>query len=277
MLSKRFSVSASFFLLAVVFVFDLFLIAQFTPGELAERAKWEEFLKTAEIIKSEDISEGITKPKRLLLRKGDAERHAIWKCPGGTDAGAFDKWQAEIAAYRMDKLLGLNMVPPTAERKYRGRSGSIQLWVELETSELERARESIPIPSDKVDHCQKMIDLERAFDSLIANIDRSLQNIRYTKDWRLILIDHSRSFRSSRIYTGQLIYGKNGIRKKMLFLTLPRAFVEKVRSLTYGDIRNAVGPYLTSEEIEAVLIRRKLLLKEVDEMIRESGEDKVLY
>jgi len=63
-----------------------------------------------------------------------------------------------------------------------------------------------------------MIFLERAFDSLITNTDRSLQNIQYTTDLRLILIDLSRSFRSTRIYTDQLVYGRNGIRKNLLFV-----------------------------------------------------------
>jgi len=266
-----------FMIILIIPGFDLRLLAQFTPGELAERAKWEEFLKRATVIKAEDIRQGVTKPKRFLLKDGDLEQSAIWKRPSGTDAGIFDRWEAEIAAYRLDKLLELNMIPPTVERKYRGRSGSLQLWVKLETSELERSKQNIPIPEDRKEHCQRMIFLERAFDSLIANTDRSLQNIHYTPDWRLILIDHSRSFNSNRMFTDQLIYGKYGLRKPLLFERLPRAFVEKVKALTYESIKNAVGPYLTFLEIEGILLRKKLLLKEIEEMIKEKGEDRVLY
>jgi hypothetical protein len=38
-----------------------------------------------------------------------------------------------------------------------------------------------------------------------------------------------------------------------------------------------VGPYLTEKEMQGVLKRRALLLAEVEAMIKESGEAKVLY
>jgi hypothetical protein len=144
-------------------------------------------------------------------------------------------------------------------------------------SEQKRRNENIPYPPEKEEQIEKMIYLARAFDSLIANVDRSLQNIRFTPDWRLILIDHSRSFRSSKEHKEQLMYGKYGRRKPLGFLKLPRKFVEKVKALNYSSIKKAVGFYLTSEEIKAILARKALLLKEIDEMIQERGEDDVLY
>jgi hypothetical protein len=53
--------------------------------------------------------------------------------------------------------------------------------------------------------------------------------------------------------------------------------VEKVKALNYDDIKNAVGPYLKEKEIKAILLRKELLLKEIEEMVKEQGEDKVLY
>ncbi len=63
----------------------------------------------------------------------------------------------------------------------------------------------------------------------------------------------------------------------MLFKRLPQAFVEKVKALNYDDIKNVVGPYLKEKEIKAILLRKELLLKEIEEMVKEQGEDKVLY
>ena len=59
-------------------------------------------------------------------------------------------------------------------------------------SDLERIEQGIHIPKDKLDSWSKQKYLARAFDCLIANEDRTQQNIRYTQDWRTILIDHSR-------------------------------------------------------------------------------------
>ena len=47
--------------------------------------------------------------------------------------------------------------------------------------------------------------------------------------------------------------------------------------MNFDKIKQAVGPYLTDEEIEAILIRKELLLKEIEDMIKEKGEAKVLY
>ena len=58
---------------------------------------------------------------------------------------------------------------------------------------------------------------------------------------------------------------------------LPRAFVEKLKSLNFELISDIVGEYLTEKEIKAVILRRGLILKVIDERIKELGEDKVLY
>ena len=53
--------------------------------------------------------------------------------------------------------------------------------------------------------------------------------------------------------------------------------MEKVKALNYDDIKNAVDPYLKDKEIKAILLRKELLLKEIEKMVKEQGEDKVLY
>jgi hypothetical protein len=191
--------------------------------------------------------------------------------------GFLEGWQYEIAAYEMDKLLGLNMIPPTVEREFEGKRGSLQFWITKEMSDLERMEKGIKIPQKELERWNKQKYLTRAFDCLIANEDRTQQNICYTDDWRTILIDHSRSFRSSDKFKKQLVFGKNGLLAQKLFRRLPRMFVEKVRSLNFNEIKQAVGPYLSDEEIEAVLARKELLLAEIEEMVKEKGESKVLY
>jgi hypothetical protein len=98
----------------------------------------------------------------------------------------------------------------------------------------------------------------------------------------MILSDHSRSFGTSRRTTRSLVFGPGGLMKApdgtdYLFKTLPRAFVERIRCLDAARIREAVGPVLTESEIEAILARKILVLREIDSMIARSGEDQVLY
>lgn len=262
---------------AIIVFFTFSVFGQFTEMEISQRAQIEKLLKDADIVKSKEIGEGVTKPWRLYLQMESIELSGVWKNPSGKPDGVLEGWQYEIAAYEMDKLLGLNMIPPTVERISGGKRGSLQFWVTSDMSDLDRMEKGIGIPVKYADHWSKCKYLTRAFDCLIANEDRTQQNIRYTSDWRTILIDHSRSFRSSKKFIKQLMYGKNGIKGVKLFRQLPKAFVRKIRGLTFDLIKKQLGEYLDDKEIQAVIARKKLLLQEIDDMIEEQGEDKVLY
>ena len=174
------------------------------------------------------------------------------------------------------------MIPPTVERELEGRRGALSYWAKTEYSLLKKEEKKIDFPEEALPGTEKMKYLTRAWDCLVGNEDRTQQNVLYTKDWRMILIDHSRAFRSSGEFTKRLMYGKNGIKKSadgrpFIFRRLPRSFVEKVKALDFAGIKGAVESYLTDKEIEAVLMRKTLLLQEIDDMVRESSEDKVLY
>jgi hypothetical protein len=176
----------------------------------------------------------------------------------------------------------LGMVPPTVERAFQGRWGSLQLWMEGTESLKGRMARGVDIPEDRRENWNRSSYLERAFDSLIANDDRNINNILIGTDDHMILIDHSRTFRTAEPFAKTLVFGASGLRRAangtpFLFLKLPRSFVEKLRTLEAKSIRDAVKGRLTGPEIKALLARRDLVLKEVDLFIRERGEAEVLY
>jgi hypothetical protein len=269
----------TFFSLVIIIGFNLQCFAQFTSEEVAERAKWEEFLETAKITGQEQMGgrEAVTNPWKLTVEKDGIVRNALWKNPEGRMKGALEGWKWEIAAYRLDKHLGLNMVPPTVEKRFQGDRGSCQLWIDTWISLKEKYKKKIKTPSYKVFYWNRALFLQRAFDNLIANEDRHQNQYLITKDWRIILIDHSRSFRTSKKFTKKLIYDEKYKEGSRLMKQLPRAFYEKLKALNSELIKNIVGEYLTDKEIEAVLIRKDLIIKWLDKRINKLGEDKVLY
>lgn len=258
--------------------------SQFTAEEIAQRAQWEEFLQTAEITKYELIGEGVTKPWKLFLKKDGIEKKAAWKDVDlNLGGGARDCWKYEIAAYRLDKLVGLNMVPPYVEREFQGKKGALSLWVDIKYSVLEIMEQGIKIPETALKKVDDMKYVTRLWYCLIANDDPTQENLKYTEDWRTILIDHSRAFRSNKEYTQRLVFGINGIKKTQadgkpfLIRRIPRVLLDKIKALDFARIKQAVGPYLTDKEIESIIARTKLIQAEIDAMIKESGEGKVLY
>ena len=58
---------------------------------------------------------------------------------------------------------------------------------------------------------------------------------------------------------------------------LPRAFVEKLKSLNFQVIKDTVEDYLTDKEINAVLTRKDMIIDWINKRIKKLGEDKVLY
>ncbi len=253
--------------------------AQFTPEEIVKFGEWENFLKTAKIVSGEQMEsrEAVTEPWVLTLQKDGITRNAIWKNIKGRKKGYLEGWQWEIAAYRLDRLLGLNMVPPTIERRYREERGSLQLWIDGVFTLRHKIDNKIKTPSYKVFHWNRALYLQRAFDNLIANIDRHQNQFLITKDFRMILIDYTRSFRTSKKYTKKLIYDEKYKEGPRLMKQLPKDFYANLKALTFDSIKDAVQDYLTSKEINAVLKRRDLIVSWIENRCEKLGMEKVLY
>ncbi|UCC39265.1 MAG: hypothetical protein JSV96_15925 [Candidatus Aminicenantes bacterium] len=277
-MKKRF-ITLFFAIIVLGFLFQS--LAQFTPEELAEREKWEEFLITAKIIKQEqpfEKREAVTEPWVLTLEKDGITNRALWKNPAGRMSGYVENWKWEIVAYRLDKYLGLNMVPATVERRFQENRGSCQFWMDDCITLRDKVEKKIKTPSYKIFPLNRAYYLQRAFDNLIANQDRHQNQFLFTKDWRMILIDHSRTFSSSSKYKKKLVYDekyKEG--PTFIMKELPRAFVEKLKSLNAEVIKEITEDYLTDDEIKFMLLRRDLIIKWLDKRIKKIGEDKVLY
>lgn len=252
---------------------------QLMPEEVAARARWEDFLATAEVVASEQMggTEAVTQPWVLTLKKGDEVHRALWKDVEGRVGGFIDNWRYEIAAFRLDDLLQLHRVPPTIERRYRGNRGSCQLWIEDAMTLKTKEAKKIKTPSLKILGWNRATYLQRAFDNLIANEDRHMNQLLITADWRVLLIDHSRSFRTSKKFVKELIFTEKHREGPKLMRELPRAFVEKLRGLDAAAVREAVGEYLADDEIAAVLARRDLILEEIARLTAKFGEESVLY
>jgi len=257
------------------------LLAQLTEAEQGEYDKWEDFLKTAKVVQKVQLppSEGVTTPWELTLEKDGVQRKALWKNAFGDRVGGYkESWKGEIAAYRLSRYLGIHMVPVTVEREFQGDRGSCQLWVDAWLDMGAMLKKKLNPPGIKNMYFTRNLHIQRAFDNLISNEDRHQRNYLIMEDWRMILIDHSRSFRTTKKFTTKLIYDENNKENKnFIMASMPRALFEAIKALTPETIRTVVGEYLTDEEIAATMARRDLMVAWLDKYIAAQGEAKVLY
>src|SRR5207247_32054 len=93
--------------------------------------------------------------------------------PGGLAESAALKshvTKSEIAGYRLDRVLELDMVPPTVEARYNGKMTGLQLWV-LNCRELREINEEKLRPPNPVKWAYQLNRLH-AFEDLVANLDK---------------------------------------------------------------------------------------------------------
>jgi len=235
-------------------------------GEAAER-----FLRTADVIAVDRIGAGITKPRKATLTDGDRTLRAIFKtvdevrmeakdAGGRTLFGLRDSYKHEIAAYQLDKVLGLGIVPPCVERTIDGDTGSLCLWVENAMTETDRRRLEDRTPPDQVEFANQMTTV-RVFHQLIWDADsENISNILIDRNWRIYKVDSSRAFRKDR-----------HLQEAELMVRFPRRMLASLESLTTDRLDRVIGPWLDKKQIRALWERRNQLLDLAQRRIEERG------
>src|SRR4029453_6247746 len=151
--------------------------------------EFETYLRTAKIEKMANIPVGVTRPRRAYLPEGGLAGSFAWKpLRPGMQNGYFESYKSEIAAYELDKVLALNMVPVVVERTIDHATGAAILWLNgLPTWE------SV-LPRTKPRTWDLQIGRMKLFDDLIGNRDRNKGNLLVDEDWHIYLIDHPPAF-----------------------------------------------------------------------------------
>jgi hypothetical protein len=241
-----------------------------TPAEV------ENFLATAKIVEVEAIPEGVTKPKKILLEAGGVKAHAKFGyndfmgqgeklADGSTEMYFQDSYKADMAAYVLSRLLGMEMVPPAIVRQVEGQDGIVQIWIEGLTSYEKWLQEGNSGQPSSL-YFQRQLKDMKTFDLLIRNIDRHRRNINWDSDWNMWLIDHTRSL--ARDAT---------LRKQDSFQGCSRALFQAIRGLAPAEVEAALAPYLGNFEVKALLKRRDKLVNLIEKEIQKQGEDKILF
>src|SRR5262245_10543900 len=91
----------------------------------------EEFLRTAKLQALGQVLLAVTNALRAAFEPGGLGARATWKpLPPSYRSGYRESYKAEIAAYLLDRLLDMHMVPPVVERRLDRDPGAIVFWIE---------------------------------------------------------------------------------------------------------------------------------------------------
>ena len=241
-------------------------------GEEAER-----FLHTAATVGRPRRFDAIaiTEPVAVTLTDGSRthraifkdvdERHMIFRfADGRVFTKVYDSYKHEIAAYELDALLGLDIVPPCVERKIRGQTGSLCLWVEDAMTEAPRMKKKIR-PPDRVEWNAQMFTI-RLFHQLIWDPDyNNTRNTLVDADFKLYKVDSSLSFRTD-----------TKLRNEKALTQFSRRVLANLESLERHEVDARLGPWLETAQLDALWTRRARLLELAREQIALRGEDAVL-
>ena len=231
------------------------------------RAAIEDALRNGKVVGEETIPVGVTKPKKMQLEPGGPVTHFAFKnIPPGRHSGFWESWKSEVAAYEVDKLIGLDMVPPTVEKRVKGDLGAAIMWCApvKNFDEMGGVPQASQIPGRYVAKWVRQMVRAKMFDNLIGNRDPNQGNWLVDPAWNLILIDKTRAFTSD----------KNLVHKEMGNVDLP--LWEKMQALTEESLEAAIGKWVGRGEIRAMLDRREKMKQVFDRLIASKGDTVII-
>jgi hypothetical protein len=249
--------------------------AQGGAGQVFQGSVIEELLKTGKITGMKSLPEGVTLPKKVTLEINGEKLFGVWKTidegpvptkqlDSGVELQFQDSWRTEIAAYELDKLIGLGMVPATVPRTFDGKQGSMQFFVDSVMTETQRYQKKVQ-PPNPVTWNQQWAKL-RLWDNLIYNTDRNLGNLLITSDWQMRVIDHSRTFRPF-----------DQLKDPKQLTMFSRTLLASIKKLDEPMLKEHLAKFLSQSQIRAVLKRRDAIVALADKMAAEKGAGAVLY
>jgi len=262
-------------ILFIPVILSFFMLGNYSLSIMSDRGtaqqqELESFLRTAKVVNIQIGGlGGRNEPWRITLTAGKTTRKGIFKYQDRPAPGFFPvSYKREIAAYELAKLFKMDLVPPVVEREIlrkddSPRKGSLQILVENCFSEMDRRARKLEPPD--VGAFENAMEELNIFENL-TYCPRNVKDILVLKNtWKVCRVDFMEAFDT-------------------LSELLPETTISRCSKRLYQGlqldpkvIEDAMKPYLIPKAIKALLDRRALILDKLKNLIKEKGEDAVLF
>jgi hypothetical protein len=192
----------------------------------------------------------------IVAQRSDADGRDIVTVSDGvaTVEAVFDKRKSkgfypEVAAYRLDKLINLEMVPVAVPRTVDGDEGSLRFlpknWIDEASRQQEGSGGSAWCP------LQEQWNAMFVWDVLTYNDGRNGRNIHYSLDlWQLMLVGHEDAFSARKGVPARL---------RQVPYDVGQAWRDAASDLTEEALTGALGDVLNEKRIRALAARANAL------------------
>ena len=156
----------------------------------------------------------------------------------------------EVAAYRLDRLLQLGLVPATAAREVQGQTGYVQARPAQWSTQADLTQ---GVPRDG-GWCalEPQLGLLLALDGLLGNEGRTTARVVFdTDEWRVLATDHARAFGTAGVLPAAV--------SSVPWSPGPE-LLRRLRALDAATLQAALGDLLDEDARRAILLRRDALI-----------------
>jgi len=245
--------------------------SQTAPGIEIKQKELEDYLRKAQVLPGKKRAGRRTEAWLLSLTDGKTERRGFFRVTDRARPHPIpDSYKYDLAAYELNKLLDLNIVPPTIEREVEGRKGMLQLLVEGVITEEIRRNKNIETPDLKSyeNSLEELTIFENLTysDSYCAKSDLGDILIMHKENWKIWRVDFSEAFSPF-----------SELLPECPIIRCSKKLYQNLMKLDDEAVKTKLSQYLNDEEISALLERKKIIIEKIKKLIEEKGEEAVLF
>ena len=236
------------------------------PPKPLRPKEMETFLRTAAITGRGPGPGGRTDAWKLTLESKGVVQTALFKYIDRRRPDPLaDSFRYDLAAYALNKYLGLGFVPPIVERSVENVPGALQAFV---TNAL-----SVPERREKQSAAADPQALERALADLVVFQALVYDDCRNEKDTLI----GGRDDRVHRVDFSEAFAPKTGDAPGCKVLKCSRLLYGRLLGWEDKTVAGFLGWYLNPDEINALNARRNLVVRRIHILIKTLGEANVLF